>query len=86
VFAKAAKKREDIQKASDYLEDCRVSSQNEYDTKMNAISTLTLAPMMRVVASNRLKQNLDSEVQWCRSQYESRLRAINEEWELNWKN
>ncbi len=70
------KKREDLQKASDDLEDCRVRSQNEYDTKMNAIGTMALTPMTRVVASNRLKQNLDAELRQCRSQYELRLKAI----------
>jgi len=38
-----SKKREDIQKASDDLEDCRTRFQNEYATKMNAISTMALA-------------------------------------------
>ena len=69
------KKREDIQKASDDLEDCRVRSQNEYETKMNTIGTMVLAPMVRVVASRRLKQNLDAELRACRSQYELRLKA-----------
>jgi hypothetical protein len=71
-----ARKKEDTQKADDDLDDCRTRSQNEYDTKMNVISTMTLAPMTRVVASNRLKQNLDSELRGCRSQYESRVKAI----------
>ena len=70
------KKREAIQKASDDLEDCGVRSQNEYDTKMNAIGTMALAPMVRVAASARLKQNLDAELRQCRSQYESRLKSI----------
>ena len=70
---------EDIQKASDGLEDCRVRSQNEYDTKINAIDTLALTPMMRVVASRQLKENLDAELRQCRSQYELRLRAIDGE-------
>lgn len=73
-----SKKREDIQKAGDGLEDCRVRSQNEYDTKIGAISTMALAPMMRVAASARLKQNLDAELRECRSQYELRLKAIDE--------
>jgi hypothetical protein len=54
----------------------QVSSQNEYDSKMNAIGTMALTPMMRVVASNRLKQNLDAELRNCRSEYELRLKAI----------
>lgn len=73
------KKREEMQKAADDLEDCRVRSQNEYDTKMNAISTMALAPMVRVAASGRLKQNLDAELRQCRSQYELRLKAIDGE-------
>jgi len=73
------KKREDMQKANDDLEDCRVRSQNEYDTKMNAISTMALAPMMRVAAAGRLKQNLDAELRQCRSEYEIRVKAIDEE-------
>jgi hypothetical protein len=73
------KKREEMQKAADDLEDCRVRSQNEYDTKMNAISTMALAPMVRVAASGRLKQNLDAELRQCRSQYERRVRAIDGE-------
>jgi hypothetical protein len=74
-----SKKREDTQKASDDLEDCRVRSQNEYDAKMNAIKTMALAPMARVAASRRLKENLDGELRECRSQYESRLKAIDGE-------
>ena len=74
-----SKKREDILKANDDLEDCRVKSQNEYDTKINAIGTLALTPMMRVVASRQLKENLDAELRECRSQYELRLRAIDGE-------
>jgi len=74
-----SKKREDTQKASDDLEDCRVRFQNEYDTKMNAINTMALAPMVRVAASRRLKENLDGELRECRSQYELRLKAIDRE-------
>jgi hypothetical protein len=74
-----SKKREDTQKASDDLEDCRVRSQNEYDTKTNAINTMALAPMVRVAASRRLKENLDGELRECRSQYELRLKAIDRE-------
>jgi len=74
-----SKKREDAQKASDDLEDCRVKSQNEYDTKINAINTMALAPMVRVAASRRLKENLDGELRECRSQYELRLKAIDGE-------
>lgn len=70
------KKQEPIQKAMDDLEDCRVRSQNEYEAKMNAIGTMALTPMMRVVASNKLKKNLDAELRQCRSQYELRLKAI----------
>jgi hypothetical protein len=70
-----SKKREDAQKANDDLEDCRTWSQNEYDTKMNAVGTLALTPIQRVYASTRLKQNLDAELRRCRSQYESRLKA-----------
>ncbi len=74
-----SKKREDIQKANDDLEDCRVRFQNEYDTKINAINTMALAPMVRVAAVGRLKQNLDAELRQCRSQYELRLKAIDGE-------
>jgi len=74
-----SKKREDTQKARDDLEDCRVSSQNEYDTKMNAIGTMALTPLTRVAASRRLKENLDGELRVCRSQYELRLKAIDGE-------
>jgi hypothetical protein len=74
-----SQKRDDTQKANDDLEDCRVKSQNEYDSKMNAIGTMALALMTRVYASNRLKQNLDAELRQCRSQYESRLKAIEAE-------
>ena len=74
-----SKKREDAQKASDDLEDCRVRSQNEYDAKINAINSLDLAAMVRVAASRRLKENLDGELRECRSQYESRLKAIDGE-------
>jgi hypothetical protein len=75
----ASSKQEDIQKASDDLEDCRTRSQNEYDTKMNAINTVALQPMTRVAASSRLKQNYDVELRQCRSQYEARLKEINAE-------
>src|SRR5713101_6988655 len=71
-----SKKREKTQKANDDLEDCRVRSQNEYYTKLDALSNLALAPMVRVAAASRLRQNLDAELRQCRSQYESRLRAI----------
>ena len=74
-----SKKREDIQKARDDLEDCRVRFQNEYDAKINAINTMALAPMVRAAASRRLKENLDGELRECRSQYESRLKAIDGE-------
>jgi len=74
-----SKKREDAQRASDDFEDCRVRSQNEYDAKMNAINTMALAPMVRVGASRRLKENLDGELRECRSQYELRLKAIDGE-------
>jgi hypothetical protein len=79
LSASDAKKREDTQKASDDLEDCRVRSQNEFDTKTNAINTMTLAPMVRVAASRRLKENLDGELRDCRSQHELRLKAIDRE-------
>lgn len=71
-----SKKREDTQKANDELEDCRARSQNEYYTKMDALSNLALAPMVRVAAASRLRQNLDAELRQCRSQYESRIKAI----------
>jgi hypothetical protein len=74
-----AKKQKDIQKLNDDLEDCRLRSQNEYDTKMNVISTMALAPITRVAASRRLKQNLDAVLRGCRSQYELRLNAIDGE-------
>ena len=74
-----SKKREDAQKASDDLEDCRVRAQNEYDAKINTINTMALAPMVRVGASRRLKENLDGELRECRSQYELRLKAIDGE-------
>jgi hypothetical protein len=70
------KRHEAAQKATDDLEDCRTSAQNRYDTKMNIITSMTLAPMTRVAASNRLKLNLDSEIRQCRSQYELRVKAI----------
>ena len=71
------RKQEALQKATDDLEDCRTGSQNRYEAKMNAIGTMALTPTTRVVASNKLKQNLDAELRQCRSQYESRLNAIN---------
>jgi hypothetical protein len=74
-----SKKREDTQKANDNLEDCRARSQNEYSTKMDALNTMALAPMVRVAAASRLRQNLDAELRQCRSQYESRLKAIDAE-------
>jgi len=74
-----SKKREDAQKASDDLEDCRVRAQNEYDAKINTINTMALAPMVRVGASRRLKENLDGELRECRSQYELRLKGIDGE-------
>jgi SH3-like domain-containing protein len=72
----ADKKREELQRAADDLEDCRVHAQNEYDTKMNLVSTLTLTPIQRVYAATRLKQNLDAELKRCRAQYESSLKAL----------
>ena len=51
-------------------------AQNEYETKLNLVNTLTLTPLQRVYAASRLKQNLDAELKVCRSQYESRLRMI----------
>jgi hypothetical protein len=69
-------KREALQSASDQLEDCRVRAQNEYDTKMGSVNTLSLTPMQKVYASTRLKQNYDAAVRNCRSQYEVRLRDI----------
>jgi hypothetical protein len=74
-----SKKREDTQEANDNLEDCRARSQNEYSTKMDALNTMALAPMVRVAAASRLRQNLDAELRQCRSQYESRLKAIDAE-------
>jgi len=73
------KRHEDIQRAGDDFEDCKVRSQNEYDTKMSAIGTMALSPMVRVAASRRLKENLDAEVRQCRSQYELRLKTIDGE-------
>ena len=64
------KKQDQAQKADDEFSDCKVRSQNEYDTKMNVIATMALSPMMRVYAANKLKQNLDAELQECRSQHE----------------
>lgn len=75
----ANKKRDEMQKAADDLEDCRTEAQNEYETKMNAVNTLTITPTMRIYASTRLKQNYDAEVRTCRSQYEARMRAIDAE-------
>ena len=72
-------KRAEAQKAEDDFSDCKTSSQNEYDKKMNALGTMALSPMMRVYAANKLKQNLDAELRGCRSQYESRLKAIQAE-------
>lgn len=74
-----SQKQEDAQKANDDFEDCKVRSQNEYDTKMSAVGTMALTPIMRVAASNRLKQNLDAELRECRSEHESRLKAIDDE-------
>jgi hypothetical protein len=71
-----SKKREDTQKANDDLEDCRARFQNEYNTKMDALSNLALTPMVRVAAASRLRQNLDAGLRQCRSQYELRLKAI----------
>ena len=71
------KKQEALQKATDDLEDCRTRFQNEYETKMRAISAMGLAPMTQVAASNKLKQNLDVGLRQCRSQYESSVKAIN---------
>jgi hypothetical protein len=68
--------KRNIQKATDDLEDCRVRSQNQYDTKMQVLGTMALAPMTRVAASGRLKQNLDTALRQCRSQYEFRLKTI----------
>jgi len=73
------RKREGVQKATDDFDDCRVRSQNEYDKKMNVIGTMALSPMMRIYAASKLKQNLDVELRACRSQYESRLKALKAE-------
>jgi len=73
------RRRELVQKANDDFDDCKTRSQNEYDSKMNAIGTMALSPAMRVYAANKLKQNLDAELRVCRSRYESRLKAIEEE-------
>jgi hypothetical protein len=70
------KKREEIQKLDNDLDDCRLRAQNEYEKKMNLASTLALTPVQRVYASSRLKQNLDSELKTCRSQYQSRRNAL----------
>lgn len=75
----ADKKGEERQKAADDLEDCRTRAQNEYDMKVNVLGTLVLTPIQRVYAMNRLKQNFDAEVKNCRTQYESRLKAIDAE-------
>ena len=75
----ANKKRAEMQRASDDLDDCRTQAQNEYNTKMNAVNTLTLTPIQRVYASTRLKQNYDYEVRACRSRYEARVQAIEAE-------
>ena len=75
----ANNKRDQAQRASDDLEDCRTRAQNEYDTKMATVNTLTLTPVQRVYASNRLKQNFDAEARACRSQYEARMKAIDAE-------
>lgn len=75
----ASRRHEEAHKASDDLEDCRLQAQNEYDTKMNIVGTLNLTPSQRVYASNRLKQNLDAENRNCRSQYESRMKALGSE-------
>jgi Bacterial SH3 domain len=77
--ATADRKRDEAQRAADELEDCKVRAQNEYETKSNVIGTMALSPMMRVYAANRLKQNLDAEMRACRSQYESRAKAIEAE-------
>lgn len=69
------KRAESTQKGDDDLVDCKVQAQNEYDTKMNVIATMPLAPVTRVAASSRLKQNLDAEVRECRSQYELATRS-----------
>ena len=74
-----SEKQEKIQKATDDRDDCNLMAQNEYETKMNVLGTLALTPMMRVAASNRLKQNLDAELRQCRTQYELRLKDINAE-------
>lgn len=74
-----SKKREDTRKANDDLEDCRVRFQNEYDAKINAINTMALAPMVRVAAFRRLKENLDGNLRECQSQYELRLKVIDGE-------
>ena len=73
------KKREELQSAADDLGDCRVRAENEYNTKMSAVGTLALTPIQRVYASTRLKKNLDAELKICRTQYESRVKAIEAE-------
>lgn len=75
----AKKKHDEMQKASDDLEDCRTAAQNEYDTKMNMVNTMTITPVQRVYASTRLKQNYDAEVRACRARYEVRVSAIEAE-------
>jgi len=72
----AAKQRDALQKAADDLEDCRTQAQNEYDTKMGAVNTLTVTPIQRVYAASRLKQNYDVEVKSCRTRYEWRVKSI----------
>ncbi|MFZ0980578.1 MAG: hypothetical protein WAN23_14355 [Candidatus Acidiferrales bacterium] len=72
-------KREEIQKANDECDDCTTRAQNEYDAKMNTLGALALTPIQRVYASTKLKQKLDEELRMCRSQYESRLKAIDAE-------
>lgn len=71
-----AEKQWDTQKAADDLEDCKVRSQNEYETKMNVLGAMSVTPAMRVYASTRLKQNLDAELRVCRTQYELRTKVI----------
>ena len=73
------KKGAESVKAADELDDCRVRAQNEFDTKTNLVHTLALSPIQRVYASNKLKQNYDAELRFCRSQYEARQRVIETE-------
>lgn len=72
----AGEKKEQIQRATDDLEDCRTRAENEYNAKINLLGTLALTPIQRVYASTKLKQNLDAELRNCRVQYEARLKAI----------